>query len=143
DAALIDQVRKALAAACTDEKQSAEGLLSRWDDVNLWECLHNPALQPDRLAERPPVLIFDQFEEVFSLGSFQRSRTEIDGFATELADLIENRPPISLQRRLTDDLELAAELDYGHSPLRVIITLREDLLCYLDSWKGAMPSLMR
>ena len=143
DSALTDQVRSALALACADETESVETLLSRWGAATLWECLHDPTLRPEQLALWPPVLIFDQFEEVFTLGATQRSRTEIEAFATEIADLVENRPPSSLQTRLEGNVKLTAELDYSPSPLRVIITLREDFLSSLESWKAAMPSLMR
>ena len=142
DPLLAEQVRAALTSACADQTESAEGLLDRWKNASLWEFFHNPNLRPNRLAKAPPVVIFDQFEEIFTLGA-QRPRAEIEGFATELADLVENRPPISVQVRLVDDLDFAGEMDYGPSPLRLIITLREDFLSCLEAWKGAMPSLMR
>ena len=142
DSSLIEQVRAALTSACADQTESAQRLLDRWGNASLWEFFHNPNLQPGRLAKTPPVLIFDQFEEIFTL-SGQRSRTEIEAFSTELADLVENRPPVSVQARLADDLDFANEMDYSPSPLRLIITLREDFLSYLEAWKGAMPSLMR
>jgi hypothetical protein len=139
----IGQVRAALAASCADTAAPAETLLARWGSATLWECYHHPALRPDRLAAAPPVVIFDQFEEIFTRGAAQRPRTEIEALATELADLVENRPPSSVQARLADDFDFATELDFGPSPVRLIITLREDFLSYLETWKDAMPSLMR
>ena len=139
----LEQVRAALVGACADETTLNEVLFARWGTATLWECFHHRALRPDRLAAAPLVILFDQFEEIFTLGAAQRPRSEIEALATELADLIENRPPASVQARLADDLALADELDFGPSPLRLIITLREDFLSYLEAWKGAMPSLMR
>lgn len=143
DPPAIGQVRAALASACADAVAPAETLLARWGGATVWECSHDPALRPDRLAAAPPVLIFDQFEEIFTRGAAQRARAEIETLATELADLVENRPPSSIQARLTNDLDFAGQLDFGPSPVRLIITLREDFLSYLETWKGAMPSLMR
>jgi hypothetical protein len=143
DLPVIEQVRAALAAACASETESAETLLARWRNSTLWECFHQPALRADHLAAAPPVLIFDQFEEIFTLGAAQRPPAEIEALAVELADLVENRLPASLQARLSDDLDLAGELDFSPSPLRLIITLREDFLSHLEVWKAAMPALMR
>ena len=143
DLPALEQVGAALAAACGSETESAETLLARWRNATLWECFHHPALRADHLSAAPPVLIIDQFEEIFTLGAAQRPRAEIEALGAELADLVENRLPASLQTRLSDDLDLAGELDYSRSPLRLIITLREDFLCHLEAWKGAMPALMR
>lgn len=142
DLPAVEQVRAALAHTCASNDESGEILLARWSGTTLWECFHHPQLRPKTVAGML-VIIFDQFEEIFTLGETQRPRTEIEAFATELADLVENRPPSAIQARLSDNLDFAGELDYGPLPLRFIITLREDFLSYLEAWKGAMPSLMR
>ena len=143
DLPALEQVRAALAAACASETESAETLLARWRNTTLWECFHHPGLRAGHLSAVPPVLIFDQFEEIFTLGATQRPHAEIEALAGELADLVENRLPASVQGRLSDDLDLADELDFSPSPLRLIITLREDFLSHLEVWKAAMPALMR
>ena len=143
DLSALDQVRAALATACASDTESAETLLSKWQKSTLWECFHHPALRAAHLATSPPVLIFDQFEEIFTLGATQRPRSEIGALATNLADLVENRLPASVQTQLSQDLDLADELDFSPSSLRLIITLREDFLSHLETWKTAMPALMR
>jgi len=143
DPPALEQLRTALANECANETTPAEEWLTRWGTATLWECFHHSPLRPDRLAAAPLVILFDQFEEIFTLGTAQRPRPEIEALATELADLVENRPPASVRARLASDLEFADELDFGQSPLRLIITLREDFLSHLETWKGAMPSLMR
>jgi len=143
DPPLTSQVRAALASASTNSAEACSALLARWNGPSLWECFHDPAWRTPILATKPPVLIFDQFEEIFTLGVVQRSREELQDFAAELSDLVENRPPLSLQSRLADDLDYASELDYRPASLRVIITLREDFLSHLETWKDTMPSLMR
>ncbi len=110
----------------------------------LWELFHHlPTRSPD-LAAAPPVLIFDQFEEIFTLT--ERSpmrRREAEALFHQLADLIENRPPAALQERLRARRELARELDFAVSPVRVLLTLREDYLSHLEDWKKTLPALMR
>ncbi len=139
----LEQLRAALAHECANETTPAEAWLARWGTATLWECFHHSASRPDRLSAAPLVILFDQFEEIFTLGAAQRPRLEIEALATELADLVENRPPASVRARLASDLEFADELEFAQSPLRLIITLREDFLSHLEAWKGAMPSLMR
>ena len=51
-----------------------------------------------------PLLIFDQFEEIFTLAQtddFGRARAA--RFIEDLADLVENRPPKSLEAKLDED----------------------------------------
>ncbi len=139
----LAQVRAALAAACADEAATAEALQARWGEATLWECCHRVGWQGLRLAAGPPVLLFDQFEEVFTLGKERRPPGEIAALAAQLADLIENRPPAAVQARLAEELDLANEFDFGHSPLRLVVTLRYDYLSHLEAWKTALPSLMR
>jgi hypothetical protein len=167
DRSLLDQVRFALALACVDENEldvpyenwdqaplllpgydlkllhKALALATRWANATLWECFHVPGLRTAHLHAAPPVILLDQFEEIFTLGAADRPPAELEALATELSDLIENRPPSGVQARLAADLELAANLDFASSPLRIIITLREDFLSHLEAWKAAMPSLMR
>src|SRR5262249_30278707 len=82
DQPLLDQVRDALAAACAGEDAPAPEWLAKWNGATLWELFHSRSLTPDRLAAAPPVLLFDQFEEIFTIGAASRPRAEIDAFAT-------------------------------------------------------------
>ncbi|MDY7092857.1 MAG: hypothetical protein SX243_07790 [Acidobacteriota bacterium] len=110
----------------------------------LWERFHHRAnFHPD-LDEAPPVVLFDQFEEIFTLteGSEDRQQ-EAEVLFHQLADLLENRPPSSVQERLRKDRSLGRDLDFGPSLLRVVVTLREDFLSRLEEWKAHLPSLMR
>lgn len=59
----------------------------------LWERFHHLPTRPDDLATAPLVMVFDQFEEVFTLATDPRRQEEQVRLATELADLIEHRPP--------------------------------------------------
>ncbi len=91
-----------------------------------------------------PLLIFDQFEEIFTLAQADdRGRLRAREFIEELADLVENRPPLALERRLEHDDAAAAadDFDFARADYRILIALREDYLAHLESLKGTMPSI--
>ena len=111
---------------------------------SLWEFLHH---RDDVLYDASgktviPLLIFDQFEEIFTLAQgddFGRKRAA--QFLEDLADLVENRPPAALEARLDDDDAAVESFDFTRSDYRVLIALREDYLAHLESVKGIMPSI--
>ncbi len=111
---------------------------------SLWEFLHHRA---DVLLDhqgRPliPLLIFDQFEEIFTLAQADDAgRRRAAEFITELADLVENRPPRALEAELETDELLTEEFDFSRSDYRILIALREDYLAHLEGFKGSMPSI--
>jgi tetratricopeptide (TPR) repeat protein len=111
---------------------------------SLWEFLHH---RDDVLldeAGKPliPLLIFDQFEEIFTLGQtddFGRARAAT--FIADLADLVENRAPRALEARIESDESLSERFDFARSDYRVLISLREDYLAPLEGLKTVMPSI--
>jgi len=111
---------------------------------SLWEFLHH---RGDLLRDAGgrtllPLLIFDQFEEIFTLAQADdRGRLRAREFIEELADLVENRPPLALERRLEHDDTAADDFDFARADYRILIALREDYLAHLESLKGTMPSI--
>jgi conflict system STAND superfamily ATPase len=111
---------------------------------SLWEFLHH---RDDVLLDesgRPliPLLIFDQFEEIFTLAqSDEFGRARAARFVTELADLVENRPPKALEARFDEDESAAGRFDFARSDYRVLIALREDYLAPLEGLKKEIPSI--
>lgn len=111
---------------------------------SIWEFLHHrDDVLKDASGEKLiPLLIFDQFEELFTLAqSDEFGRARAARFIEELADLVENRPPKGLEARLDSDESIAERFDFTRSDYRVVIALREDYLAPLESLKRAMPSL--
>lgn len=110
----------------------------------LWEFLHH---RDDILKDAggrtlTPILIFDQFEEIFTLAqSDDAGRKRAQEFLTDLADLVENRPPASLEARIDRDEADAAKFDFARADYRILISLREDYLAHLEGLKGQMPSV--
>ena len=111
--------------------------------LTLWERFHHLASRPDDLEEAPLVLIFDQFEEIFTLATTKVRQAEAGELFRQLADLIENRPPQSVQERMRSDRRVVNEYDLGPAAIHVVITLREDFLSQLEAYKKLMPALMR
>jgi hypothetical protein len=111
---------------------------------SLWEFLHH---RDDVLLDESgkpliPFLIFDQFEEIFTLAqSDEFGRTRAARFITELADLVENRPPKELEAKFDEDESAAGRFDFARSDYRVLIALREDYLAPLEGLKREIPSI--
>jgi len=155
DSPLIEQVKYAFADSLiprtgehavlgTDRAFAMVYQTSRFrKHASIWEYFHHIDSRDASFAEHPPILIFDQFEEAFTLGQRAERLDEVRALFTELADVIENRPPAALKQRFTEDRRLVRDYDLSPSPLRIVITLREDYLSHLEAWKRTLPSLMR
>ena len=114
------------------------------EDESLWEYLHHrdDVLRDESGNTLIPLLIFDQFEEIFTLAqSDDFGRARAARFIADLADLVENRAPKSLEAKLDSDDSLAERFDFARSDYRVLIALREDYLAPLEGLKAAMPSI--
>lgn len=111
---------------------------------SLWEFLHHRGdlLRDSRGRTLLPLLIFDQFEEIFTLAQTNAAgQLRAKQFLDDLADLIENRPPTALLERLDNDEAAAADFDFAHAGYRILIALREDYLANLEGMKDIMPSI--
>ena len=111
---------------------------------SLWEFLHHRDDVLRDAAGKPliPLLIFDQFEEIFTLAQVDDAgRKRAAQFIDDLADLVENRPPRDLEARLESDDTVVERFDFSRADYRVLIALREDYLAHLEGVKGVMPSI--
>jgi len=111
---------------------------------SLWEFLHHrdDVLRDERGKTLIPLLIFDQFEEIFTLAQnddFGRKRAA--QFLEDLADLVENRPPAALEAKMEADDAAVEKFDFTRSDYRILIALREDYLAHLEGVKANMPSI--
>lgn len=116
-----------------------------WPDdapvITLWELFHRlPPLLP--AGSPAPALIIDQFEEIFTLGRQDPDREcEAELWLEQMADLLQNRPPHTLEERFAENRRLARDYDFGSSRLRVVFALREDYLSQIEGWKTRLPLL--
>ncbi len=83
-----------------------------------------------------PVLVLDQFEEIFTLQSVDNRRW----LARELGDLIGSRLP----QRVRERLQLGEELPYSDKPpaVKIILSLREDYLGALQELTTEAPQIL-
>lgn len=138
-----EQIKQAIFRATKEAGQWAQVGVSQ-EGETLWEFLHH---RDDVLRDRSgrtliPLLIFDQFEEIFTLAQgddFGRQRAA--QFIADLADLVENRAPRALEARLEADEAGMEKFDFGRADYRILISLREDYLAHLEGLKSAMPSV--
>jgi hypothetical protein len=139
---LRDQVWQALAAASgsettqTSKPLPAEELWTYFHrrDAEFWSQLNRPVL---------PVIVFDQFEEIFTLGDIGESlRQRSAEFLAELADLVENRPPASVKKLLEQDPSAASKYEFRRATVKLVLSFREDFLAEIEQLKPQMPSLM-
>jgi WD40 repeat protein len=140
--ALAEQVKAALNAAITAAHADAP-LLGPGE--TLWEYFHRKDVDIWSAKNRllTPVLAFDQFEEMFTLGRADETRRERSrAFLSELADLVENRPPAALRERFDRGEADPARYNFDNPSCRVILSLREDFLPDLEGLKQELPALV-
>lgn len=133
------------------------------DRETIWEYLHRNTFSDKDGKEVQLLLVFDQFEEIFTLQQNEKVKTR---FFAELADLLNDVTPQYIVNAMTDtsepvvkpapvqvasldDLDLDIDLDedggsgmpeYLQSPrYHIVFTLREDFLSYLERYTAYIP----
>ena len=138
-----EQIKRALFAA-TASAGTWTQTGSAVEGETLWEFLHHrdDVLKDADGRTLTPILIFDQFEEIFTLAqSDDAGRKRAHDFLADLADLVENRPPAALEARIDRDEADAGRFDFARADYRILISLREDYLAHLEGLKVQMPSV--
>jgi tetratricopeptide (TPR) repeat protein len=111
----------------------------------LWEYFHRRDVDfwGPRNRLLTPVVVLDQFEEIFTLGHrSEKSNARVAEFQKELESLLEHRPPDAVRERLEANPDDALRYDLKKQSVKFVITLREDFLADLDPWRERMPSLL-
>ncbi|HAN79556.1 MAG TPA: hypothetical protein DCQ31_18230 [Bacteroidales bacterium] len=101
--------------------------------ITLWEYFHT--IQPLN-GMVTPVVIVDQFEELFTLGNLFKS--EVYEFLTEFSDLAENRIPMFIKN---SNPNFNFNFDPAIRNYRVIISIREDYLPQFESLSHLFPAI--
>ncbi len=107
-------------------------------DETLWEYLHRVELWDQDNHLITPVIVLDQFEEIFSVG---KNKPESEEFLQVLADIVEKRIPQELRNNLYQQnkrLTIPTEIQ----GFKIILSLREDFVAHLDDLRKTMPSIM-
>jgi Novel STAND NTPase 1 len=101
----------------------------------LWEYLHDVNFFNGLFT---PVLILDQFEEIFTLG---KNNKGIKDFVIVLADLAQNRIPKVIKEKYKKEHKTVPSR-YSKQSYRVVISLREDYLARLDELKNYITTIL-
>ena len=140
---LAEQVKSALTAAFASAGADAPGFRA---DETLWEYFHRKDTDIWSAKNRllTPVLAFDQFEEIFTLGRASEAQRERgQSFLIELADLVENRAPAALREKFDSGELDIARYNFAKPSCQVVLSLREDFLPDLEGLKNEMRSIMQ
>ncbi len=111
-------------------------------DITLWELLKNTQLEKDEKTQTP-LLILDQFEELFTLNFDFAARLE---FFNALSYLVSGDMPDEVFEHLAKSGKLSDKeiRDFEKPPLlKIVIALRSDMLHYLDEISMPIPSILR
>ena len=123
-----------------EDKQEAQ-----LDSQSFWEQIKKSPFQRDG-ETWTPLLIFDQFEELFTLYPQPERRAR---FVQELADLIQERLPERLREALFEQLDAGkispaaiAEAEKA-PPLKIVFSIRSDMLHFMDELSEQIPYILR
>jgi hypothetical protein len=107
-------------------------------DETLWEYFHKEQLW----KSVTPILIFDQFEEIFTLAkkSIRFGNEQLINFWQELADLIENSIPEKLKEKFLNDKE-QIDYRYNNQKIKILFSFREEFLPEFESITSKIPSI--
>lgn len=133
-------------------------LVETSEEETLWEFFHRIEYRNRQGNLAKPLIVFDQFEEIFTL---ETNKGKINRFFRQLADLINNVMPENLSEESlvienTDDksaqengmldlgLDTFRQMSYSYkskSDYHLVFTLREDFLFYLERNTTNIPAL--
>lgn len=103
----------------------------------LWEYFHKEPLW----RTVTPILVFDQFEEIFTLAkSNPRWSNEMPGFWEELSDLIENNIPKKLEPLFLNQKEKIT-YNYKTQKTKIVFAFREEYLPEFETVTAKIPSI--
>ena len=104
----------------------------------LWQYFKTTEFWSKKDVLFTPVLVFDQFEEIFTLGFSETQKKE---FFIQLADLVRGTMPKSLKGRP----QIPRESPYSDKPpnIKIVISIREDFLGDLEELADDIPTILR
>ena len=130
-------------------------------DMGLWDFFHRHEFQDDNSNPVTPVIVLDQFEEIFTLTQLEH-KSDVKTFFTELADVLNDVKPDRVieaetaynKKKMAQPQAAAntkgfvlqslssATLKYEKSPsFRIVFSLRDDSLYLLERSSAKIPAL--
>ncbi len=132
----VKALTEAAARACGTDLESTQ---EAPEQETLWEYFHRVHFWGPRNDRLTPILVFDQFEEIFTLGS---RRLEDKEFLEQLADLAENRIPEAVRQR-AEASGARQSVEAGTPNYKIVLSLREDFVWRLDTLRPILPAILR
>jgi hypothetical protein len=143
DAPLSRQVLDALVEAARAAGIDG-GRISESD--SLWEAFHRAGQRWWSVRQQVivPVLVFDQAEELFTIGRESlRRRQRTDRLLEELSQLVENHAPARVATLLETGEDKHDSFDFESAPVRIVLSIREEALAHILPLRGLFPSMGR
>ena len=133
---LVTQIKNILKTEIDKYGFKVESYLS--SETTLWEYFHSEPLW----KSVTPIMIFDQFEEIFTLAkkSTRFGTEELEAFWQELADLIENSIPEKLKQKFLDNKD-KIDYSYKNQKVKIVFAFREEFLPEFEGKTSKIPSL--
>jgi len=135
----VEQVKALTEAAARGNGIDIESEHESPHTETLWEYFHRVHFWGPRNDRLAPVLVFDQFEETFTMGNRRREDSDI---FEQLADLAENRIPAVVRERAEATGERQS-VESGPPNYKIVVSLREDFVWRLDSLRPILPAILR
>ncbi|MCP5364036.1 MAG: hypothetical protein H6905_02165 [Hyphomicrobiales bacterium] len=129
---LYDSLKVAADRACSHQGVEYEPSAPEWNKASLWHFFKTLEFwREDKLLS--PVLIIDQFEELFTLYSASQRRQ----FIHELADLVRGTRPLG------ESNYSGPRLSETPPKVKVVLSLREDFYANLEELRGRIPAIYK
>ncbi|MBZ5491576.1 MAG: hypothetical protein LAO76_11655 [Acidobacteriia bacterium] len=135
----VEQVKLETLKASSEHGVQIEQTAALPPNATLWEFFHASEFWGPRNDRVTPILMFDQFEELFTLGKGAKLAAD---FLEQLADLAENRVPVAVHRRIEESGERLT-IQSESANCRIVLSLREDFVSKLDTLQPVLPAVMR
>lgn len=133
----VDQLLRRASAVAEGGASDEDPGETRVGRATLWEFFKQAEFwsSDDRLMS--PVLVLDQFEELFATFSEEQRKA----LRTQLADLVRGQMPEELRRVRGGSVQ--PHPDEAAPDVRIVISIREDYLAHLDELAEAIPGILR
>jgi len=113
-------------------------------DETMWEWFHrtDASFWSERSRLLVPVLVFDQFEELFTMGRSPEWSAATDRLLDQLFDLVRGTMPDEVRQRCELEPGTASRFAPSRDGCHVVLSLRRDYLSELLRLRRRMPTLL-
>jgi hypothetical protein len=136
---LIEQASDTLFRECTRNEIEFQ---EKYTQESFWEYLHREDVKFVNYhgKEVTPVLIFDQLEELFTIGQHSDA---VQKLVEDLSDLIENRIPLIFEESIQQAHDKLEQFDLERQSVKFVFSFREDYLPNFESLKVFIRDIMQ